>query len=95
MSYVSAEQVRSFLLARLESPLAAKGLTPRNVPDNFDLLVEGVIDSLGVVELISAVQEQFGIAIDFEDLDAEDLTITGPLCRYIAEKSSGPNGGTP
>ena len=95
MNWVSAEEVRSFVLARLEAPLAAKGLTPPDVPDDFDLLTEGVIDSLGIVELIVAVEEQFGIEIDFEDLDAEDLTITGPLCSYIAEKSSGPNGQTP
>ena len=87
MSSILVEEIRSFVLARLATPLAAKRLTPQDVPDDFDLLIEGVIDSLGIVELIVAVQEQFGIEIDFEDLDAEDLTIVGPLCRYIEEKS--------
>ncbi len=93
MNRVSAEQVRSFVLARLDGPLTAKSLTPRDVPDDFDLLTQGVIDSLGIVEMISAVEEQFSIEVDFEDLDAEDLTIIGPLCRYIAGKSDGRNGG--
>jgi acyl carrier protein len=93
MNGVSSETVRSFVLARFEAPLAAKKLTPRDTPDDFDLLTEGVIDSLGIVELIAAVEEQFGVEIDFEDLDAEDLTIIGPLCRYIAGKSAGSNGG--
>jgi len=89
MNNISAERVQSFVLAGLDGPLAAKGLTPRDVPDDFDLLAQGVIDSLGIVEMISAVEEQFSIEVDFEDLDAEDLTIIGPFSRYIAEKSNG------
>ena len=92
MNGVSAERIRAFLLGRLEAPLAATRLEPQNVPDDFDLLTEGVIDSLGIVELISAVEDQFGIEVDFEDLDAEDLTIIGPLCRYIAHKSGSARG---
>ena len=88
---VSAERIRAFVLGRLQTSLAATHLEPHNVPDDFDLLTEGVIDSLGIVELISAVEEQFGIEVDFEDLDAEELTIVGPLCRYIARRS-GANG---
>jgi acyl carrier protein len=84
---LSAERIRSFVLDRLEAPLAATRLDPRTVPDDFDLLTQGVIDSLGIVELISAVEHQFGIEVDFQDLDAEDLTIIGPLCRYIARRS--------
>ncbi|MDH3601116.1 MAG: acyl carrier protein [Candidatus Tectomicrobia bacterium] len=93
MNGVAVEAVRSFMLDRLEGPLAAKRLTPRDVPDNFDLLTEGIIDSLGIVELISAVEDQFDIEIDFEDLNAEELTIVGPFCRYIAKKSGDSNGG--
>jgi acyl carrier protein len=86
MSAISVEEIRGFILTRLAMPLAAIRLTPQEVPDHFDLLTEGVIDSLGIVELISAVEEQFGLAIDFENLDADDLTIVGPLCRYIQEQ---------
>jgi acyl carrier protein len=90
MSYISVGEIRSFVLSRLAVPLAAVRLAPQDVPDDFDLLVEGVIDSLGIVELISAIEEQFNLKIDFENLDADDLTIVGPLCRYIQESSSDP-----
>ncbi|MFQ5792389.1 MAG: GNAT family N-acetyltransferase [Acidobacteriota bacterium] len=92
MNRVLAKEVRSLVLAHLETPLAANGLHPRDVPDDFDLLTGGVIDSLGFVELLAAVEQHFGIQIDFEDLDPENLTVIGPFCRYIEEKSSGATG---
>lgn len=88
MSPVLAREVRSFMLSTLENPLLARGLNPQQVPDDFDLLTEGVIDSLGLVELITAVEKQFDIMIDFEELDPENLTIVGPFCRYIEEKTN-------
>lgn len=87
MNRISAGEVRAFILDRLQSPLAAKRLSPESVPDHFDLLTEGVIDSMGIVELIAALEGQFDIRLDFEELDPENLTIVGPLCRYVEEKS--------
>jgi acyl carrier protein len=83
MNTSSFGEIRSFILNLLAGPFEAKRLTPQNIPDDFDLLIEGVIDSLGIVELISAIEDQFRISIDFEELDADDLTVIGPLCRYI------------
>jgi acyl carrier protein len=84
MMVVSPEEVRGVVLDRLSAALAAKGLEPRDVPYDFDLLMEGIIDSLGIVELITDVQQFFSIEVDFDGLAPEELTIIGPLCRYIA-----------
>jgi acyl carrier protein len=84
----SAEDVRAVVLERLAMALAAKGLEPQNVPYDFDLLTEGIIDSLGIVELISDLQQLFVIEVDFEGLAPEDLTVIGPLCHYIAGKNN-------
>lgn len=89
MNRVSAQEVRSLALERLKQPLRAKGLKPADVPDDFDLLTEGVIDSQGIIELILSLEERFGIEVDFEDLDPEQLMVVGPFCRYIAGKSNG------
>ena len=45
---------------------------------------EGVLDSLGFVELIIALEIQLGTHLDLADLDAEDLTRVGALARHIA-----------
>ena len=92
MSHVTAQDVRSVLLLHLQIPLAARGLKPDEVPDHFDLLTEGVLDSLGIVELIAVVEKCFDLQIDFEDLDPENLTIVGPFCRYIESKSEDARG---
>lgn len=92
---VSAQEVRSLVLSSVETQLAALGLKPEDTPDDFDLLTQGVIDSLGILELIANVETHLGITIDFEDLTPEDLTIVGPFCRYVAEKSATGNGQEP
>ncbi len=95
MNRVVAEDVRSFVVAHLEASLAARGLKPQDIPDDFDLLTEGVIDSLGIIELIMALEQYLDMQIDFEDLDPENLTVIGPFCRYIEAKSNGAHTRTP
>jgi acyl carrier protein len=58
------------------------------LPDDFDLLLNGVIDSFGILEMISAVEEEFQIQLDLALLDAEDVTRIGPLARYISENAN-------
>jgi len=84
---LSVEDVRSLVLEKLQPSLEAKGLRPEDIPDNYDLLTEGVIDSMGILQLISEVEARFRITVDFEDLDPENLTVIGPFCRHIAKKS--------
>jgi acyl carrier protein len=60
-------------------------LNPAEVPDNFDFLLNGVIDSFGILEMISSIEDEFCIRLDLAALDAEQITILGPLSRYVAE----------
>lgn len=82
MTNVSAQEVRSFVLMLYSDQLSAIGLSEHEVPDNLDLLSAGVIDSLGLLELVTAIEERFRITVDFEDLDPDELTVIGPFCRY-------------
>jgi acyl carrier protein len=45
--------------------------------DDFDLLLAGVIDSIGIFEMISAIEHEFQIKLDLGLLDAEDITRMG------------------
>lgn len=87
MARTTAEAVHEAILERLDGQLAAKGLTPSDVPPSFDLLLEGVIDSFGVVEIIVLLEKRFGIEFDFDELPADDLTRIGPLSEYVERKS--------
>jgi acyl carrier protein len=87
MATVSAEYVRTLVLEKLLPSLAAKGLRMEDIPDNYDLLTEGVIDSMGILQLITEVESRLGTTVDFEDLDPESLTVIGPFCQHVAKKS--------
>jgi len=89
MPALLAEQVRSYLLELVADPLATLGLTPAEVLDDFDLLATGMIDSLGLLDLITSVEERFDVVIDFEELPPEQLTVVGPFCRYVAGTAAG------
>ena len=89
MTAVSPADLRAFVLQRVSAELGAVGLAGDEVPDDFDLLAEGVVDSLGLIELVGAIEERFGLRVDFEAIAVEDMTVLGPLCRYIAAGSGG------
>jgi acyl carrier protein len=84
----TAEAVREAILDRVAEPLAAKGLTPSEVPPSFDLLLEGVIDSFGVVEMIVMLEQRFAVDFDLDDLPADDLTNVDALAEYVERKGT-------
>ena len=87
MSDISPEKVRQFLLARYSETIKAMGFDPVEVPDSFDFLLSGVIDSFGIMEMVSSIEDEFGIRLDLAALDAEQITILGPLSQYVAQNS--------
>jgi acyl carrier protein len=86
---VTPDNVRDFLLTRYSEPITAMQLNLADLPDDFDFLTSGVIDSFGILEMISAIEAEFRIQLDLALLDAEDITRIGPLARYIAHSASG------
>jgi acyl carrier protein len=87
MSAASSEQIRAFLEQYiLEKSLAGGKARPGELADDCDLLLSGMIDSLGLLDLMTAIQQHCQREIDFEALDPEQLTVVGPLCRYVSEQ---------
>jgi acyl carrier protein len=86
MKEITEASIRQFLLDKYRKQIGAIGLIPDNLADDFDFLLNGVIDSFGILEMISAIENEFRIQLDLADLDAEQITILGPLSRYVAER---------
>jgi acyl carrier protein len=87
MIEASSEQIRTFLQQYiLEKSVAGGKEKPGELADDCDLLLSGMIDSLGLLDLMSAIQQHCQREIDFEDLDPEQLTVVGPLCRYVSQQ---------
>jgi acyl carrier protein len=87
MRDISPEEIRKFLLTRYSEPIKGTGLDPVELPHSFDFLLSGVIDSFGILEMISSIEEEFRIRLDLAALDAEQITILGPLSHYVAGNS--------
>jgi acyl carrier protein len=87
MNAVTPDRVQDFLREYVAKYLRGQGReVPADLPDDCDLLLSGYVDSLGLLELMTAIQDHFGREIDFDQLDAEQMTIVGPLRRFIADQ---------
>lgn len=87
MSVVRAAEVKAFIASHLAEPLAENGVSPSELADDFDLMKKGIIDSINLINLVSAIEEHFRIEVDFEDMDTEELTVIGPLGSYIEKRA--------
>lgn len=85
MNDITSDNVRTFLLTRYSESIKGMGFDPGALPDSFDFFVSGVIDSFGILEMISSIEEEFHIELDMATLDAEQITLLGPLSRYVAD----------
>ena len=94
MSPVTAVSVRALILRECEEPLTDFGLRPGDVADDLDLRQYGLIDSLGFLELVTALEDSLGIVLDLGDLPPEELTVLGPLSRAVAEQAVAQQGTT-
>jgi acyl carrier protein len=86
------QDVKQFLLNHYSDMIAANGLNPAALDDDFDLLRSGVLDSLGVLEMISAVEQHFKVTVDFEPMDPSELTLLGKFSRFVAHNAVGSRG---
>ena len=56
------------------------------VTEDTDLLVSGMLDSMGFVELMAFMEETTGFKIDLIDLDPSEFTKIRGLCAYVVSR---------
>ena len=83
----------------LSTETAAEAKIRRFLTDNFpyvdgetvdrdqSLVEAGVIDSTGVLQLVSYVEEEFSLQIPLEDLVPENFDSIANVTRYVTAKS--------
>jgi acyl carrier protein len=50
-----------------------------------DLIASGLLDSLQIVELVAQIEQQFGLRIDLERVDFDDLRSLAGIARLIGD----------
>ena len=74
------ERINQFVLRTF--PLARKkALNPQD-----DLLESGIIDSLGILDLVAFVEKEFGIAVSDEDLLPENFNSVEHLTAFVQNR---------
>lgn len=53
-----------------------------------DLLGNGIIDSIGMIKLISFLQETYNIEISSEDMTVENFMTVRHIMEYLAKQQS-------
>lgn len=77
------QTVRKFLL---DNFAMGGGVT---IADDTSFMEEHVLDSTGFIELITFIEETFGIAVDDEDMLPENFDSLANIEAYLARKRAG------
>ncbi len=75
---IDTQKIKSIIAEQL-------GVKAEEVTDNAKFVEDLGADSLDTVELVMALEEEFGIEIP--DEDAEKMTTVGAAMKYIEEKA--------
>jgi len=53
---------------------------------NIDLFESHLIDSFGFIELLAAIEEEFGIELAPTEVDWEDIATPNKIIEYLTER---------
>ncbi len=82
----TVRDIRRFIVTEF-----ATDLDPDELPDDFDLISAGVVDSLGLLRLIAWLADHFGIPIDDVDIAPENFRSIASI-RLFVNQHTGPTG---
>lgn len=62
------------------------GRTEITVTSQDDLLTSGIVDSIGIMQLISFVEKEFGVKVPPEDMTLENFLSIDAIANYIERR---------
>lgn len=76
-------------ISRQITDLVADVLAIDPPPGDLDLIEEGYIDSLAVVSLIGAIEEEFGVQLPLVEFGIDDFRTANRISAYVAKSLAG------
>lgn len=73
---------RLYQFIRKRFPLKAG----EELTEDLPLLDSGVVDSLGILDLVAFIEDEFGVAAEDEDLVPENFESIQSLTRFVRER---------
>jgi acyl carrier protein len=72
--------------SKIKTFLARQYPMTKNVENDEPLLKNGLIDSLGILELVTFIEKEFGIVVSDEDLLPENFGSIQSLTNFVHNK---------
>jgi acyl carrier protein len=82
----AASLEKTDILRTIRDYLRARFPALADVDATTSLLQSGAIDSLGFLELMTFLSDEFGITLEDEDFDASNLETAGKLADFVERK---------
>ncbi len=61
----------------------------RNISLTDSLLESGIVDSLGTLDIVMFLEEEFGLVVEDEEMVADHFETVESITRFISNKFSG------
>jgi acyl carrier protein len=73
--------IRQFILDRFPSSRR------RPLEDTDPLIENGIVDSLGVLDVVAFIESAFGVVVDDEELVPENFQTVSKIAAYVERKN--------
>lgn len=73
-------KVKSFIYEKF--PLAKK----RGLEEQASLLESGIVDSIGILDIVSFVEQDFAVQVSDEDLTPENFGSIAAIAKFVQQK---------
>jgi len=64
------------------------GVNANNLNDSDSFLEKGIVDSTGILEVVSFIEESFSIKVDDEELLPDNLDSINHLVNFVQKKQN-------
>lgn len=77
------QRIRTFIQDDLN-----KGQDKGELTDDYPLIENGVIDSLGIFEMVQFLERELGVSVEDEDLLLENFGTISDIARLVEAKNT-------
>ena len=80
---------RQVIIDKIKKFLERQFPATKNIGDKDHLLKNGIIDSLGILEVVTFLETEFGLTITDEELLPENFESIRSLSAFVRQKRNG------
>jgi acyl carrier protein len=82
-------RLREFVLSSIKEKLDLLDIDASQISDDTSLTDSGILDSMGFVELVGGVEDEFDYEIDLDEFDPEEFTTLGGFLKCALHSKTG------